>query len=426
MSLLAAAALACATTVFPHRVLALEAYSAATFRASIGINTTFAQPGIYMQKPEQVKQALKELGILNIRERVSKLVTPQARELYACCGIKTLAQIDNRFNNKREAKIDPSQIDEEVDKALTIGAGAIAGFEGPNEYSHFQNTGTWYLDLRNYMARISQTVRAAEKLSTPIIGPTVYLRKVEDIRKVGNIGNSIDASNLHMYIGGNAPSYRLDEYMGDVQIMAPGKPVWVTEFGYHNGMTSKLGGLPISELGAAKYLPRWIALMFDKSPRGKFFIYELMDEGTNQSDHEQMRGLVRYNFSRKPAFHTLRRMIAAVRGASTGFKLQPLDIQLTGQAQNLRKVLLQKSNNQYLLMLWQEIESWDNKKRVMINNPDRPVTVRLPRKADVTMIDTLPFADASVDAPPRRIATAASQATVPVPDHVIVLQLDLK
>ncbi len=411
--------------ITPHRASALDAYSAANFRSSIGVNTTFGQPGVYMQKPEQVKQALIELGALNIRERVGKLVTPQARDLWNCCGIKTLARIDARFDNKRETKVNSSLIGSEIDKALTIGANAIAGFEGPNEYSHYQNTGNWYLDLRNYMAGIHNTVRSVEKLSTPIIGPTVFMRQVSDIRQIGNISNSIDASNLHMYIGGNAPSYRLDEYMGDVQIMAPGEPVWVTEFGYHNGMTSKLGGMPISEAGAATYLPRWIALMFSKSPRGKFFIYELMDEGTNTSDHEQMRGLVRYNFSRKPAFHTVRRLIATARGATPGLQPQPLDISFGGQTNNLRKVLLQKSSKQYLLMLWQEVESWDVKKRAMINNPDQRVTVSLPRTANFTVIDTQPYADASVDAPPARIATSAKQATVSVPDHVVVVQLDL-
>lgn len=407
----------------PAAATALEAYPSEQFRHAIGINTHFGHAGIYKNRAEDVKRALIDSGILYIRERANNTVITQARALWNCCRIRTLARIDYRYGNSYDAKLDPSQIPAEVDKALAIGTEALIGFEGPNEYTHHQKTGDWDGDLRDYIARTRDYVRNVKKLSIPIIGPTIYLRSLPDLQQLGNIGNLIEASNLHFYTRSYPPSFRLDEHFTNVQIMAPGEPVWVTEFGYHQAVNASM---PVSELTAARYLPRELALFFGKSPRGKFFNYELMDEGTNSSDDEHFRGLVRYDMSRKPAFYTIQRLIDAVEGGSLGLAAKSLDIGFSGQTEGLRTLLLQKTGSQYLLLMWQEVASWDSNKRQVINVPRRSVTVSLPRDAKVDVIDTLPYpSNAKAGAPPLRIANSTRSAQISVPDHVIIVQLDL-
>jgi hypothetical protein len=211
--------------------------------------------------------------------------------------------------------------------------------------------------------------------------------------------------------------------MTDVRIMAPGEPTWVTEFGYHQAFGTSGA---ISEVTAARYLPRELALFFSKSPRGKFFIYELMDEGTNTTDHEQHRGLVRYDMSRKPAFYTVKRLLDMAKGTTPGLTARPLDVRFSGQTEGLQTLLLQKTASQYLLLMWQEVPSWDPDRRVTISVPRRSVTVSLPRTARMAMHDTLPNPGNAQDAvAPLLISTATRAAAVSVPDHLVIVQLDL-
>lgn len=402
---------------------ALEAYSATAFRHSIGVNGVLshtADPGRY----NAVKTALREMGVLYIRGKITPFNAPRVRDLWDSSGIRTLARVDERVGDRSDAKLEMSRIPSGVAAALGAGAQSIVSFEGPNEWTHYNTHEGWSTELREYTQRLYNEVRNVRGLSHPIVGPTIYKRNPEEVRKLGNIGAWVDASNFHIYTSSEMPSYRMDEWFSLSQQMAPGEPVWVTEYGYHNTLAVRSGN-PVSELTAARYLTRFAALAFRKSPRGKFFVYEFINSGTSATNREHNLGILRYDLSRKPAFHTYRRMIDVLESASA---VQPisLDVRLSGETTGVQQVLLQKAPGQYLLMLWQEVPSWDRKARREINVPDRSVTVTLPRNASFIRHDTLPFpGEPGRDAAPVQLPSGRSSATIDVPDHIVILEMRL-
>ncbi|MFO1155044.1 MAG: hypothetical protein U1E42_15500 [Rhodospirillales bacterium] len=413
---------AAAVAFFPNSAKALEAYSALAFRNSIGVNSVLSETSA-TSRYDAIKAALRDIGIVNIRAKLTPANAGRARDLYQSSGVKTLARIDFRVGGKITGRADPSAIAQGVNTALSVGSQAIVGFEGPNEYTNHQHGPGWDDDLRDYMRRLSDEVRD-RRLPQPIIGPTIYLRVPGDIRQLGDISNIIDASNFHIYTSGNEPSYRMGEWLSDARIMAPGKPVWVTEYGYHNAMKNPSQN-PVSEVTAAKYLPRFASIYFSRDPQGKFFIFELVDAGTNPADREQNLGLMRSNLAKKPAFHALRRMIDAVKSGSTQVNPRDLAVQINGQS-NMETLLLQKSDKEYALLLWQEVKSWDVKSQRQLELAAKPVTVTLPSNATFSLYDTLPFEnDPDRDAAPEQFGGPRRSVTVNVPDHVVILQMKL-
>ncbi|MFO1152578.1 MAG: hypothetical protein U1E42_02770 [Rhodospirillales bacterium] len=409
--------------LLPSRASAIESYSALVFSDSIGVNSVLSEttsPSRY----DAAKDALKEIGIVNHRAKVTPFNVGRARDLFQCCGIRTLARIDVRAGGGKIGKADPSKISHELDTALSIGTEALVGIEGPNEYTALQHGPGWDDDLRVYTERLWYEVKR-RNLSQAVVGPTIYLRSLDDIKKLGNIGDAINASNFHIYTSGNEPSFRMDEWLADARLMAPGEPVWVTEFGYHNTMQEPETN-PVSELAAAKYLPRFIALYFSRSPKGKFFIYELINSGTNPRDREHNLGIMRADLSKKPAFYTIKRMISAVKSGSTPIVPRDLAVQINGETPNLQQLLLQKSANEYALLLWQEVKSWDSGAQRELEIAGKPVTVSLPTNATFTLQDTLPFEnDPARDASPTLFGGPRRSVTFDVPDHIVVLQIKL-
>lgn len=420
-----AATLAAALTLTvtdPRPAGALDAYSALSFRDSIGVNSVLSETSS-TSRYTAVKDALRDIGIVNHRAKLTPYNAGRARDLYQCCGIKTLARIDVREGGGKVGKADPTGIPQELNAALGAGSQAISAFEGPNEYTSLQSGPGWDDDLRVYMQRLADEVRG-RKLPQPVVGPTIYLRKPMHINELGNIGGSIDASNFHIYTSGNEPSYKIDEFLSNARIMAPGKPVWVTEYGYHNALKNPKQN-PVSELTAAKYIPRFAALYFGRSPQGKFFVYEFIDDANNPADREANFGILRNNLQKKPVYYTLKRMINVVKTGSTAVSPRDLNVNISGGG-NIQKLLLQQSSNQYLLLLWQEVKVWDVKAQRQISVPDQPVTVTIPTNAAFSLYDTLPNeADASKDAAPAQLGSGRRSVTFNVPDHIVLLQMKL-
>jgi hypothetical protein len=214
----------------------------------------------------------------------------------------------------------------------------------------------------------------------------------------------------------------MEEWFSQASLMAPGEPVWVTEYGFHNTLAVP-SRRPVDEITAARYTPRFAALAFSKSPRGRFYIYELVDSGTDPRDREHNLGMIRYDFSRKPVFHSIRRVMDTLKSASGSVVPRDVDIRFSGDTPAIERVLLQKADGNYLLMMWQEVPSWDTRTMRRIPVTPRSVTVTLPRAANFTVHDTIPFpSEPGRDAPPASIPGARTSATVDVPDHLIFVE----
>lgn len=84
------------------------------------------------------------------------------------------------------------------------------------------------------------------------------------------------------------------------------KPVWATEFGAH---TAAAAGGALTEDQQAEYLGGGIDLWRGYPWAGPFFIYQLRDRGTDETDQEDHFGLERADGSPKPAWDAVARRV---------------------------------------------------------------------------------------------------------------------
>lgn len=406
---------------------ALDAYPADAFHRSIGTNAKLS-PGaneqVDTERYNATRDALADVGILNIRTRVLTSTVGRTRGLYDCCGIRALARIEEHTGGL-PTPADPSKIPAAVAKTLSVGP-AIQAMEGLNEYTRYNNTGSWDVDLRTYQQVLYNEVKVVHGLTEmPVVGPTVYARSAVHTAQIGNIGDIVDAANLHYYPGGWEPSKRLDEYVNLMATMAPGEPVWVTEYGYHTTSAAPQEN-PVPEWIQAVYMTRTAALLFQKDPRGKYFSYEFVNGGFDLANREHNFGMLNRDFTPKPAYLAYKRLIHAVRGGDPAVTPTPLDVTFTGDMLGVRTILLQKSPGHYVLLMWQEARVWDRKNRLEIAVPARPITITLGQAADMAVKHTLPFpADPAIDLPPEVITTGGTSGAVMVPDRIIAIAIDL-
>jgi hypothetical protein len=183
--------------------------------------------------------------------------------------------------------------------------------------------------------------------------------------------------NLHSYSGGEPPARNLDDERALAANVSGGKPVMATETGYHNALATSSGHRPVDEATAGSYIPN-LYLEYFRRGIARTFAYELVDERpeTALSNIEQHFGLLRDDFSRKPAYTALKRLIAAVGdGAPAGNPA--LRYEVAGADPSLRQLLLARRGGGFSLVLWRDERIWDPVARTRLAVAPMHVTVRL-------------------------------------------------
>src|SRR5207244_4299220 len=125
------------------------------------------------------------------------------------------------------------------------------------------------------------------------------------------------------------------------------------------------------------------------------FDYELLDEHPDppRQNIEANFGLLRNDFSEKPAFVALKRLIALLRDPGPSFKPGSLGYTIKGAPSTLRQVLLQKRDGSFDLAIWNEVSIWDpatakplrpadQSDQVVFTEPVRRVDVYRPSRLD--------------------------------------------
>jgi hypothetical protein len=187
-----------------------------------------------------------------------------------------------------------------------------------------------------------------------------------DYGTVGNLTASCDYANAHTYPGtGNPPGSTIVALNADAQLSCK-KPVITTEFGYYT-TGSKTDPTSLSEATQAKYV---LAGLFDAYKAGdvRTYLYELLDQGTEDGDTEDNFGLFRSDGSPKlaaTALHNLMTLLADTKVAAT----KPLSLTLSGLQPTDNYLLLEKSSGVYLLAIWPEVR---------LSGPDVPVDIAYP------------------------------------------------
>jgi len=87
------------------------------------------------------------------------------------------------------------------------------------------------------------------------------------------------------------------------------KRVWATEFGFPTGSTSR----DVSEAKQAQLLRKALEALRRRAWAGPAFVYSYRDSGTDDENVEQNFGVVRYDYSVKPAYMAFRAAAAVSR-----------------------------------------------------------------------------------------------------------------
>jgi hypothetical protein len=348
-----------------------------SFVDSIGVATHYNYDDTPYGNFAQVESRLAELGVRHIRDGSDRgYVWDQWKGQYDRHGIKVTAGFFPAsywdFNHMRSLMLRSPQI--------------MAGIEGPNEPDVFPITytknGTTYQGIpaaKHFQDDLYALVRAEPGLANvPILSPALAFR--QNVDQMAPL-SSFDVIAMHSYPGGQRPTNALDENIAAVSRLggpgAPPKPIVATETGYHTALGNiGVTQAGVSEAAQAKYLPRLFAEYFNRGVT-RTFAYELLDEGSNQDNSEKNFGLLRSDYSPKPAFTALKNTIALLEDPGPAFTPGSLDYTITAATADLHHTLLQKRDGDFFLALWREVQSFDTATKQDIVVHDVPVTLTL-------------------------------------------------
>lgn len=333
-----------------------EASPAASFVNQIGVVThlSYTDTPYYTNFP-QILSALQTLGVHHIRDgyypwpAASPII--QNHQQLASIGITTDYVIPYDLSTT------PAAIEN-----FAAEVGNVESLEAPNECDVSGDCGTnGIVDVISFLPVVSA---AAEALHVPAIGPSFALQ--QSYLSAGDIGSQVSANNLHIYFGGRNPgsngwgtedaeghsygsfSYWLD--MADADDPLLGSEI--TETGYISyPETNTPYSLP--ESVGASYVPRTLLLAFQRGFK-ETFVYELIDEVSSPG-----YGLLRTDLSPKPAYTAVKNLIAALTDDGGTFIPGSLAYVISGGDSNLQKLLFEKSDGSFWLVLWLEESSWD-------------------------------------------------------------------
>ncbi len=312
----------------------------------------------------------------------------------------------------------------------SVGAQNISGIESANEYSNPSTApADWANRLREFHKWLYNTVRAKPALSSvPVIGPSIWGRQTDDYIELGNLEPHVDRGCLHWYTGGRRPTragmpgrpadftYSLADAIREAKVLAPTKPLWITEYGYPiAGPGTPLSSGFITETAAAKYLIRGL---LDGSGEGveKMNVYSLIDDVHRVPP--RYHGLTDGSLKRRLTFHALKNLLALFRDAGTLTTAGSLDYSLGNAPAVIKRQLFQKSDRSFLLTMYQDVDSYD---RIRLRDTVvAPINVRLNLAQMAAKIEV--FTPTTSQAVKQSVSNAKTLA-IPVGDHVTVVKI---
>ncbi|MBV9806596.1 MAG: hypothetical protein JO286_05395 [Solirubrobacterales bacterium] len=339
------------------------------FIDSVGVNIHSTYVDTAYGDRTRVIETLRDLGVHNVRDGLIA-GRPDQREYdleLAQYGIRTTF-IMGAPNADIVSGLDGS--------TRAFLARTAAAFEGPNEYDASGDP-QWTANLRAYQQRLYRAVKDDHVLaSLPVIAPSLV--NPGSPEQLGSLDGLADMANAHPYPGALPPEESLDMLLPGLEDQAAGRPIVATEDGYTNALATQGDHPPVSERAAAIYLPRMLLENFRRGIK-RTFIYELLDEKPDPSDaaRDEHFGLVRNDFSPKPAYWAIRTLLHVLSGPGGGHGEQPpLSLALSQPPAVVHHLLLAGGVGTYYLALWRPVSVWDTIRRTDVYPTPIPVQVR--------------------------------------------------
>ena len=370
--------------------------SAAAFQNSVGVATHIVYFDTSYGDWPRIVAALDELGVRHVRDGVYAAPAPQwhdwneryyaAVELAAANGI--------RFDfGMGQPGFTAGTLSQLVDVVATRLRGAVEALEDPNEFDYFGGTREWPSALASYDRQLYQKVKSDPSLrSLPVIGPS--FAGPESPGLLGDQHEWLDIGNIHPYTGGQSPApAHTESELRRAEVTAGSKPVWATEAGFNNALgapPSSSDQPPVSERAGAIYTLRTLLEHF-ASGIARTYLYELIDEKPDPpgKDSQQHYGLLRSDFSAKPAYIALRNLLRLVgRGTPPG-GLHPISLKLSGDVSQVEQLVLQRDDGTYVVALWSLGSVWSTTSRHALPAGAHAVILSLPAGARAEIADPI-------------------------------------
>jgi hypothetical protein len=387
------------------------------FVDSIGVNIHLIDSDSPYGNFAAVENALRTLGIRHVRDG---LIDTQWMPYY------TRMNILGRDGIKCIFITNPQETTELLQSYPGRMKDSFEAYEAPNEYDDGHDK-DWAATLDRFLPVLAIAARTGHQGAVfPIYGPSfIHAGSASQLRGTSQY---FDFANLHNYFAGRNPGTAgwgdngygsLSWDFDQIDKVWPGLPIVTTETGYLNDPSDRQG---IPESVAAKYLPR---LLLEQYARGirRTYIYELADVTHAEQGIHNTFGLVRSDFSPKPAYLAIQHLIAmladpALTNSSTAFTPRDLDFSLTGELSNVHRLLFAKRDGSYLLAVWQEVPGYDVNSKMILPVPPQRVICALPYPFLVEQFRL--NEDGSLATEARDLT---SRAIISVDDRVVLLKL---
>jgi hypothetical protein len=325
---------------------------------------------------DEITALLQDLGARSVRDRLVTNVPESIEYLehLGDVGITTLLTIseESRYPTHRE---DPEQVISRMADHLD----ALAGDNEPNGKGHPPDWVAQTVDLQQWIWNVGQDLglkvcSPSLKQAAPTLEDDYAALSAEDF------GDLCDVIAIHNYPRGHSPSEGIDEFSSLASGALGGeKPVYCTEGGYFTAPDYAGGAMPMSEEAQAMYAPRQLLEYVRRGMR--FWQYELMDDpDPTGTDREAFFGIVATpsldpaSWRRKPAFDTMKDLLAKTADPGPAFKPKPLSIKVDGP-DDLENIVLGKRDGSYQIVAWRDVDVYDAAAQTPIEVEPEKVTV---------------------------------------------------
>ncbi|EJZ21561.1 calcium-binding protein [Rhizobium sp. Pop5] len=382
---------------------------------SFGIDTHIDYTdGKYSNVGEVVK-ALDYLGLETVRDHAPNAASDPNGQTHL--GDAAAAGVQFVFSAQRE--VGPATVAQRLHAFVQAHPGSVVGIEGPNEVNNWPVS---YHGLSGQAAALAyqkdlfDAVNADPLLKNiPVLGFTGY-----------TVASASDYTTIHTYAkDGDQPYSWLSRESGVQRNADPGKPLAITETGYHTSLTADSNGgwEGVSEATQAKLV---LNTLMDGAALGSknTFIYELLDAysdpgGANQEKHF---GLFHLDYSAKPAataIHNLTTILGDDGAAKASFDAGTLNYSIDGLRSSARSLLTEKSDGSYQIIIWNEPDIWNQSSDTAIQAAATSVKVNLGASfGSVQVFDPLSGTTAV------KSLSNVSSLTLDIVDHPVIIDIE--
>lgn len=426
----------------PSGLSTAQAVMADSFVDSIGVNTHYVdQSGsIYGANQALVQKVLNASGIRHIRDGGPASGDTAWMQSY----LSLFTQVENNYQSATGRRLGWDLIGGPYDNGSSSGTACdqltnvsapyvlkylnvsfIDSFEGMNEddIGYYYNTPgctssvaqAMQQDVAFQKALYSAVKGSSATSSVPVIG--FSFGSPNGPPYVSNMTAYMNFANQHSYPGGKHPSANIASNFSILSAIDGNIQSYATETGYYTYPDGQQG---ISELAQGKYMSR-LFLEYFNFGIVRTYSYELMDSNTSPipcSGSQPCFGLARGDGSAKPGYTAIQNEISILQDPGPAFTPGTLTYSLSGTNNLIHHTLLNKRNGNFYLVLWQEIDSYNNAKNTDISNP--PVTVQLSFNEPMTQVNLYnPLSSSSPFSNQGNVQTLS----LSVPDSALIVEI---